>query len=100
MAAVGGRRMRAVYVIQGGKCFYCHRQIWHEVSGRRRVTSDRFATVDHLWPKSRGNPAIGNTVLACRQCNQRKGNRAPTPEEVGRFERLGLNSEALDALEV
>lgn len=39
----------------------------------------RGSTVDHLLPASRGGPSSWqNTVIACVQCNTRKGNRTPT----------------------
>lgn len=41
----------------------------------------RASTVDHILPKSRGNPASWeNSVAACQPCNNRKANR--TPEEA------------------
>ncbi|MBB6098812.1 5-methylcytosine-specific restriction endonuclease McrA [Deinobacterium chartae] len=39
-------------------------------------------TLDHVLPRSRGGRHIWeNVVVACRSCNQRKGNK--TPEEIG-----------------
>ena len=39
-------------------------------------------TLDHVTPRSRGGRhAWENVVVACRECNQRKGSR--TPEEAG-----------------
>lgn len=39
-------------------------------------------TLDHVVPRSRGGKTVWeNVVVACRVCNQRKGNR--TPEEAG-----------------
>lgn len=39
-------------------------------------------TLDHVHPRSRGGRhAWDNVVVACRECNQRKGSR--TPEEAG-----------------
>lgn len=41
-------------------------------------------TIDHVHPRSRGGRhAWENVVAACRECNQRKGNR--TPEEAGLY---------------
>ena len=39
-------------------------------------------TIDHLFPRSLGFTLSGNAVLACRKCNERKGDRPPTPEEI------------------
>lgn len=48
-------------------CAYC---------GKRCAESE--ATVDHVLPVSRGGRSSwGNTVTACRRCNQRKANRLP-----------------------
>ena len=39
-------------------------------------------TIDHVVPRSRGGATRwDNVVVACRSCNQRKGNR--TPQEAG-----------------
>lgn len=65
---------RLIDVSQGGRCFYCG-----EALGAK-------ATFDHLIPQAYGGadePA--NVVLAHRRCNQMKGDRLPTPEEIDRF---------------
>lgn len=42
------------------------------------VHGDRFMTVDHVIPKSRGGPSQWeNLVCACMRCNNRKNNRTP-----------------------
>lgn len=47
------------------RCQYC---------GRRRATSD--LSIEHIVPRSRGGRSTWhNCVLACLQCNVRKGNR-------------------------
>ena len=52
-------------------CQYC---------GRQFPKSE--LTIDHVIPKSRGGETTwDNVVVACRRCNQRKGNR--TPKEAG-----------------
>ncbi|PWC42081.1 HNH endonuclease [Azospirillum sp. TSO22-1] len=61
-------------VLQGGCCFYCG-----EPAGAK-------ATFDHVVPQAYGGVnEPGNVVLAHRRCNQLKGDRLPTPEEVERF---------------
>ena len=65
---------RLMDVLQGGRCFYCG-----EPAGAK-------ATFDHLIPRAYGgadDPA--NIVLAHRRCNQRKGDRLPTTEEIERL---------------
>lgn len=65
---------RLMDVLQGGRCFYCGEPIGAK------------ATFDHLIPQAYGGadePA--NVVLAHRRCNQKKGDRLPTPEEIERL---------------
>lgn len=84
-------KLCALYAAQNGECFYCGRSIWKEgLTSRRRTAHDRDATIDHLWPKSRGHGNAGNVVLSCEQCNARKGSKQPTDAQVGKFTRLGL----------
>lgn len=52
-----------VYNRESGCCFYCDRLLPYGV-----------ATMDHIKPKSQGGKLeIGNIVLACRPCNQERG---------------------------
>ena len=47
-----------------------------------RTDALRRLTYDHVVPRSQGGTACwGNIVMACRQCNGRKGSR--TPEQAG-----------------
>ena len=58
------------------RCFYCATFVtaW-------RFEQDHFATLDHLWPKCRGGgDNLGNLVLACRKCNEKKA--ALTLDEI------------------
>lgn len=60
-----------IYARDRGQCQYCHRPVMR-----------RDVTYDHIIPKSRGGLTLWeNIVIACRPCNQRKGNR--TPAEAG-----------------
>lgn len=61
-------------------CVYCGA---HPGATRRgRMLNHRDFSVDHIMPISRGGKNTwGNTVCACRICNQRKGSR--TPHEAG-----------------
>lgn len=41
------------------------------------------ASVDHIWPTSRGGPdTVLNVALAHRDCNSRRGAPYPTPELI------------------
>jgi 5-methylcytosine-specific restriction endonuclease McrA len=56
-------------VNRGRQCAYCG-------------TTEAKFEVEHIVPKSRGGSnRLGNLTIACRDCNQKKGNR--TPEEAG-----------------
>lgn len=70
---------------QRKKCFYCGK-----VMNSNLVVGNNSNgyTRDHLFPKSFGNPLVGNKVLSCTRCNTDKGNRCPTKEEVKRFMKL------------
>jgi len=61
-------------------CVYCGIQPGQAQRGH--TLTHRDFSVDHLLPTSRGGKNTwGNTVCACRACNQRKGSR--TPHEAG-----------------
>ena len=60
-----------IYARDRGQCQYCHRPVLR-----------RDVTYDHIMPRSRGGQTLWeNIVIACRPCNQKKGNR--TPAEAG-----------------
>ncbi len=62
---------RNIYLRDNYTCQYC---------GRRPPRED--LTIDHIIPRSRGGRSTwDNVVLACLECNVRKGSR--TPEESG-----------------
>ncbi|AWB08590.1 HNH endonuclease (plasmid) [Azospirillum humicireducens] len=68
-------------VQQGGRCFFCDGPVGAK------------ATVDHLIPQAYGGiDGPANAVLAHRRCNQRKGDRLPTGEELDRFFALRRSS--------
>lgn len=59
-----------VYLRDENTCQYCAEEF-----------PTRVLTLDHVRPISRGGPTSWeNVVAACRDCNQKKGNR--TPEEA------------------
>lgn len=64
---------------QGGVCFYCAAPL-----------SDKRATRDHLFPNlnGSGHHLKFNKVLACHECNCKKGCRMPTTDEVSRAREL------------
>jgi 5-methylcytosine-specific restriction endonuclease McrA len=57
-------------------CGYCGRKPGDTRGGQPLNRADM--TVDHILPVSRGGKNTwSNTVCACKDCNQRKGNRMP-----------------------
>jgi 5-methylcytosine-specific restriction endonuclease McrA len=54
--------LRTHWSRQKGVCRYCKRPVPFE-----------DATIDHVVPRSRGGATKGNIVMACWQCNNRKG---------------------------
>jgi hypothetical protein len=70
---------------QGGKCWLCERRmIFHG------GTLQNSCTVDHVWPKGifgkNGNTGI--CLLACRSCNNARGDVYPTDDEIRAFVRI------------
>lgn len=58
---------RGVAARDNNLCAYC---------GKKCASGD--LTIDHVIPLSRGGRSTwGNTVVACRKCNQRKADRMP-----------------------
>ena len=65
---------RKILMQKSKKCHYCGVQC-HSRDPRHK----HYGTVDHRIPKSRGGTGhIDNLVLACLDCNQRKGALMPT----------------------
>lgn len=62
---------RNIFLRDRNQCQYCG-----------KVLPKQELTIDHVIPRSRGGKdSWDNLVLACLQCNLKKGNR--TPEEAG-----------------
>jgi len=60
----------------------CRRSILHRDKNRCGYCGSAAATIDHIFPKSRGGlDTWDNLISACFACNQRKRNQ--TPEEAG-----------------
>lgn len=70
-----------LYSHQNCRCFYCNKFMPFMTYNYERK---KGYTVDHLFPRSRGYGKGGNTVLACRGCNEKKENRYPTTDELVR----------------
>jgi HNH endonuclease len=69
--------------IQRRRCFYC----------KEKISLGKFAesraTVDHFFPLGKGGRNnLSNVVLACRSCNEEKGDRLPTLLEILEWNKL------------
>ena len=72
-----------LYAYQNARCFYCNKYIeFIPHHGGHRMA--KGYTIDHLFPRSKGFRKAGNSVLACRVCNEVKGNRMPTLKEISK----------------
>jgi hypothetical protein len=80
-----------IYLRQGGVCFYCEKPMApkrYRPKHRRRATHAQGYTVDHFFPRALGFGLKEGKVLAHHLCNERKGMRLPTREELEKFTRL------------
>ena len=77
----GGASISLLYAHQNCRCFYCNRYMEYQFYTDK---VKRGFTQDHLFPKSKGYNKFGNTVLACRRCNEKKGDRIPTVTEIAK----------------
>lgn len=67
-----GRRLTRLLKAQGGHCAGCGKDLTHA-----------NATIDEVNPRALGGRrVIGNIVALCSPCNQAKGCRTPTQEEI------------------
>lgn len=78
-----------LYAYQNARCFYCNKYMeFYAHSGGG--AHEKGYTIDHLFPRSKGFRKAGNSVLACRRCNEIKGNRMPKVKEIVKAARLYL----------
>lgn len=79
------KQLRQLHSVQKGRCFYCPRRIAFTVPS----LDPRKVTVDHFFPLCRGGrDNISNMVLACQECNSRKGDNFPTLEDILRWNQM------------
>ena len=67
------KKAKKLAYIQGQTCFICQEKL-----------RPKEATLDHLIPVSLGGKGA-TTVAVHQKCNQEKGNRLPTEDEMKRF---------------
>lgn len=76
---------------QGGKCYWCGDELILGKGPADGAQHPRQATLDHIIPTSLGGPkgpTLGNVVVACQDCNTRRGNesaRAFSLRQAGQF---------------
>lgn len=69
------RLIEELIAAHGDRCQYCKIQVRRNWMERNYYAHD--ATVDHVIPKSKGGTNDrSNLVVACRRCNNAKGNRS------------------------
>lgn len=71
-----------LYAYQNARCFYCNCYMKFHTYHPENVDRQYGFTIDHLFPRSMGYTKVGNSVLSCRHCNEKKGNRIPTTKEI------------------
>lgn len=78
------QRRTELLIAQEGKCFYCNRPM----DSIAYPQSQRGFTVDHFYPKSKGNGLAKNKVYAHHHCNRKKDSRNPNKRELEKFNNL------------
>lgn len=72
------RKRAKMLSVQDGKCFHCNEDI-----------SQGEVTLDHLIPQSAGGTQI-DSVAACRDCNEGRGDSSPTPWQLTKLKSLQI----------
>lgn len=83
-------RHLALYMVQGGRCFYCGA----EMTVHRTRRGGPWATMDHVRPRL-ANGHQPPFVVACLSCNGKKSGRDPTAQELARAWPVFTAAEAL-----
>jgi 5-methylcytosine-specific restriction endonuclease McrA len=73
--------IRKLYVAQEGRCSLCGAPMAMK-QHRSGDKKDLGWTEEHVMAKSIGGARAGNILLAHSICNNKKGNRPPSAEEV------------------
>lgn len=69
-----GSRRKNLYQKFEGKCYWCKREVF--LAPQRKNPPPNLATIDHIYHKRsphRREPEGGKVVLACFECNHRRG---------------------------
>lgn len=77
-----GKTDAELYELQSGECFYCSRAMRPHPWRNKYPKQEHGYTRDHVIPQIHGGALWLNIVLACFKCNNDKGDRAPTLDEL------------------
>lgn len=79
MSRSAASHFELLYKEQGGKCYYCGVRL----SYRYPLYPGERATMDHIYPRSRGGDhKLDNKVLACQPCNNIKADKVYKPAPI------------------
>lgn len=74
--------VRQLYDAQKGRCFHCYgMMVWGDAAMNYR---DLGWSREHVYPRSAFPGKVNNIVLAHPPCNNAKGARMPTVDEIAR----------------
>lgn len=75
--------LRALWYVQRGLCFHCNKPMIFTENGGQGQPKALMATREHIHPRGlNGNGMHRNIVLAHASCNNQRGCREPTQEEL------------------
>ena len=74
------QRRRDLYDAQGGLCHICGKEMRRSPAKKRGDT--RGFTLDHIIPRAYGARKNKNVLLAHWQCNNARGHKPATPEQL------------------
>jgi len=88
------------FIEQGGRCYYCQRNMWHPLLYRKKTAakilgtsklSRRRSTAEHLKRKADGGGnSRKNLVAACYDCNSKRGETSVEDHKAA-MQRAGQN---------
>ena len=68
---------------QFGRCFYCNVSLKKFSYDKKNQPSG--CTRDHFFPSAGGHGTIGNSVISCYKCNNKKSSEKPNYSECVKF---------------
>ncbi len=81
--------IRALWSAQAGRCFHCNDPMIFTENGGIGIPKGLTATREHIYPRGlNGKGMHRNVVLAHSNCNNKRGCRNPTPEEITKTKAL------------